>query len=261
MEYRWADGEQGRIRDLVTDLVRLRVDIIVATGTDVIGAAREATKIIPIVMRGGSDPVGAGLVANLARPGGNITGVTSSNVELSGKRLELLRETVPRISRVAVLSHAGSTTGALSLKELEAAGQSFGIHLHILGVRGPGDFDAVLTPAIRERADALIVLTSPLFSTVGKRMADFVTKNRLPGISPYRDFAETGGLMAYGPDIPELSRRAASFVDKILKGAKPAELPVEQPTKLELVINMKTAGSLGLTIPPSILMRADEVIE
>jgi putative ABC transport system substrate-binding protein len=261
-EYRWAEGNSDRYHALITDLVRLKVDVIVTGSTATIRAAKEVTKTIPIVMAGGSAPLEAGLVPSLARPGGNITGVTSSNVELGGKRLELLREVAPGVSRVAVLGLAGHASTPLSLKDVEDAGRALGLQLQALLARQE-ELDGALAAATRGQAGALLVLGGPMASDISSstRIADFAVKSRLPAISPYRPFADHGGLMAYGMDLAILYRHAAVYVDKILKGANPADLPVEQPTKFELAINLKTAKAIGLTIPPSVLMRADEVIE
>jgi len=260
IEYRWADGKVDRLPDLAAELVRLKVDVIVAGATGSLRAAKEATKTIPIVMAGSSDPLGAGLVASLARPGGNITGVTSANVELSGKRLELLKEVAPGVTHVAALGLADYASTPLSLKDAEDAARTFGLQLQFLPVHGPEDLESAFAAATRGHAGALLVLGGP-HQAYSKQIADLATKSRLPAISPYRRFPEGGGLMSYGVNLPDLYRRAAIHVDKILKGAKPADLPVEQPTKIEMVVNLKTAKALGITIPPSMLMRADEVIQ
>jgi len=255
---RSAEGRLERLTDLAADLVRLKVDVIIAGGVAATRAAREATATIPIVMLA-TDPLGAGLVTSLARPGGNITGVATLESELGAKRLELLKEAFPKASRVAVLYDP--TTSPTVLKEVEDAGARMKLQLQVIEVRTPED----LAPAFRKtkgwRAAALMVLASPFFSSQRLRIASLAMEHRLPITVPHRAYAEAGGLMSYGPDFRDLSRRTAVFVDKILKGAKPADLPIEQPTKFELVINLKTARALGLTIPQSLLARADEVIQ
>ena len=261
-EYRWAEGEANRLPALAAELVSLKVDLIVSWETISSRAAKEATRTIPIVMAAGSDPVGAGIVHNLAHPGGNVTGVTSMNVELTGKRLEMLKEAIPGLSRVAVLAQAGSPATPLSLEVMEAAARALGIQLQILEIGGLDDFDSAFAAATRGHAEALTMVTSAFFfgGPNNKRLADFAAKHRLPAISPYREFAEAGGLMAYGVNMVELSRHAATYVDKIFKGANPGDLPVERPTRFELVINLKTAKTLGITIPPTLLVLADEVL-
>jgi putative ABC transport system substrate-binding protein len=263
IEYRYADGRHDRLPDLAAELVRLKVDIIVASiSTDGL-AAKDATRDIPIVIASPGDPVASGLVESLARPGGNITGLSQSAPELAGKRLELLKEMVPGLSRVAVLwnprNPASSST--LSWKELQLPARQLGVQLHSLEVRDPNEFDKAFADAMRTRASALVISPDPVFAGNLRRIADFAAKNRLPSIFHLREFADAGGLAAYGPDRSDMFRRAATYVDKILKGARPADLPVEQPTKFELVINLKTAKALGIEIPASILARADEVIE
>jgi putative ABC transport system substrate-binding protein len=264
IEYRYAEGKFERLPDLAADLVRLKVDLIVAGTTRSVLAAKDATSTIPIVMLAVADPLGSGLIASLARPGGNITGLTFLGAELSAKRLELLKEVVPGLSRVAVLWHPGAhgeRTQRDMLKETEVAGRALGLQLQFLEAREPSDFDGAFSAMTREHAGALLVLTSPMFSAEGARLADLAAKSRLPATYHLKVFAEAGGLMSYGARFTDQYRRAATFVDKILKGAKPGDLPVEQPTKFELVINLKTAKALGLKIPPSVLVRATEVIE
>jgi len=261
IEYRWAEGRAERLPDLAAELVRLKVDVIVAGGTPPPLAAKHATRTIPIVMAAAGDPVGSGLVASLARPGGNVTGLSTFTPELAGKRLQLLKEVVPGVSRVAVLWNAANPYAVLNMRETEAAAQTLGVQVQSLEVRGPDDFENALPAAIRGRAGALIVVDDPLTFAYRMRIADFAARNRLPAMYGFREFAEAGGLTAFGANLADLYRRAATYVDKILKGAKPSDLPVEQPTKFELVINMKTAKALGLTIPQSLLLRADQVIE
>jgi ABC-type uncharacterized transport system substrate-binding protein len=261
IEYRWAEGRAERLPDLAAELVSLNVDVIVAGGTPAPLAAKHATRTIPIVMTAAGDPVGSGLVASLARPGGNVTGLSARSPELGGKRLQLLKEVVPGLSRVAVLWNAANPYAALVVRETETAARTLGLQVQSLEVRGPDDFENALPGAIRGRAGALIVVEDPLTFLYLKRIAEFAAQNRLPATYGYREFAEAGGLMTVGPNLADLYRRAAIYVDKILKGAKPADLPVEQATKFELVINLKTAKALGLTIPPSLLQRADQVIE
>ena len=261
IEYRHAEGRRGRIPDLAADLVRLKVDVIVAPLVGDARAARRATKTIPIVMAGATDPVGSGLIESLARPGGNVTGLTQMNIELNGKRLELLKEIVPKLSRVAVLWNPKGRFGQLAWKELQLPARHLGVQLHSLEVRSLDDLDQAFEDAIEARAGALLIIPNPMFGPHLERIAGLAAKSRLPSTFFRSEFAEAGGLVTYGTDRDDLYRRAATFVDKILKGAKPSDLPVEQPTKFELVINMKTAKALGITIPQSILLRADRVIE
>jgi putative ABC transport system substrate-binding protein len=261
IEYRFT-GEREQIPKLAAELVRLKVDIIVAPGTPVAQAAKTATRTIPIVFAGVADPVGTGLVASLARPGGNITGLTPISAELSAKRLELLKETVPRVSRIAVLSTPDYPLPVKTetLKEMEAVARALGVQLQFLEVRGPNDFDSAFGAMRKERAGAFTVLPIPMFLAERRRILDLAAKNRLPAIFHWSEYVEAGGLMSYGADGVALFRRAATYVDKILKGAKPGDLPVEQPTKFEMVINLKAAKQIGLTIPPNVLARADKVI-
>ena len=254
IERRWAGGDPDRLPDLAADLVRLKVDVIFATAAAV-GAVKRATGTIPIVIMAEGDPVASGLVASLARPGGNLTGLTVFADELAGKRLELIKEAIPKISRVAVLRH--STSDVTHLRATEAAAPSLGLQLQILEVREPKDFDSAFGAAKKGRADVLVQLASSFLATNRKRLVDLAAKSRLPAIWEHSIFVDAGGLMSYGPSLPELYRRAATFVDKILKGTKPADLPVERPTKFELVINLKAAKQIGLTIPQSVLYRAD----
>ena len=261
IEYRFTDGRTDPIPDLAAEFVRLKVDVIVVASPQAIRPTKEAIKSIPIVMAQSDDPVGSGFVASLARPGGNITGLSTVSPELSGKRLDLLKEAVPKVSRVAVLWNAANPVAALQLRETEVAARALGVKLQSLGVRGAKEFDAAFTAMRRERVGALIVLPDLLFYDHQRRLLNLAAKSRLPVMYEERGFAEAGGLMAYGPNYNDLFRRSAAFVDKILKGAKPVDLPVEQPTKFELVVNLKTAKALGLTIPQSVLIRADEVIQ
>ena len=261
IEYRYAEGKLDRLPELAADLVRLKVDVIVTSVTPDALAAQKATRTIPIVMATVGDPVASGLVASLARPGGNITGSSQVGPELVGKRLELLKEIVPKLSRVAVL---GNPQGAASIgnwKEMQLPARQLGIQLHSLEVQGPDDYDKAFEDAVKTRAGALYLLPDPVIDTHLKRIADFAAKNRLPSIFHLTQFVEAGGLVAYGVNRPDLFRRAATFVDKILKGAKPAELPIEQASKFELAINLRTAKALGISIPQALLLRTDKVIE
>src|SRR5215510_4318032 len=260
IQYRYAEDRLDRLPDLVAELVHSRVDVIVAVSTPAIQAAKNATKTIPIIMAGVSDPVGTGFVASLARPGGNITGFSLQSPELSGKRLELLKEIVPKLSRVAFLVHGKDPGHPLFVKEAQDAGQSLGMQIQPLAAASFEEIEGIFPAMIKERMGGLVV--QPIFiGTHGLRIADLAVKNRLPTISDPSEFASAGGLMSYGPGRSALWQRAATYVDKILKGAKPADLPVEQPTKFEFVVNLKTAKQIGLTIPQSVLYRADQVIK
>jgi len=261
IEYRSADGRPERFPGLATELVRLKVDLIVTTETPAVLAAKKATGSIPIVMATSADPAGFGIVSSLARPGGNVTGLSTIAVELAGKRLELLKEAIPRIARIAELANTSNPASASNWRQIEAAARSLGLEPQLLDVRAPEDFARAFDTAIKQRADAVVVANDTLTQTNLRRIVDLSAKHRLPSIFASREFVDAGGLMAYGPNFMDTYRRAATFVDKILKGTKPADLPVEQPTKFELVINLKTAKALGLTIPPSLLVRADSVIE
>jgi len=262
IEYRWADGSFDRLPDLAADLVRLKVDVIVAVVTQASLAAKNATGTVPIVMVGVSDPVGSGLVASLARPGTNITGTSSMTAEVVGKQLELLKETLPKISRMAALwNPANAVFQAIQRRETEAAARALGVQLQILEARGPDEIDRAFAVMAKERTKALLVLGDPVFTSHRKRIADLAAKQRLPAVSGTREYVEAGGLMAYGPSFPAIYRRAAYYVDRILKGVKPADIPVERPTKFEFIINLKTAKQIGLTIPQSVLYRADRVIK
>jgi putative ABC transport system substrate-binding protein len=262
IEYRAAEGKFERLPALAAELVALKVDVIVAAaGTPGALAAKQATRTFPIVFPAASDPVASGLVTSLARPGGNVTGLSFFTPELVGKCLELLTQAVPGISRVAVLWQPGERPEKNMLKGAEVAARALGVRLQFVEARGPDDFDRAFSEMAGARAGALTVVTSTMFFIERRRLVDLAEKNRLPAVYPWREYADAGGLMAYGPNVADLFRRAAGYVDKILKGAKPGDLPVEQPTKFELVINLKTAKALGLTIPQSLLQRADQVIE
>jgi putative ABC transport system substrate-binding protein len=262
MAYRWADGQVDQLPALAADLVRLPVDVIVARGSLASQAAQRATQTIPIVMVGvGRDPVAAGLVASLARPGGNITGLMNLGVELSAKRLELFKEAVPQLARVAVLWEGTSAGQVETWQEVQAAARRLGLTVQSWEVRGPDDFARVFAAMGQERPDGLWVAGGPVMATYRKQIVDLAAESRLPSAFIWREAVEEGGLMSYSWSYLDDSRRAAVYVDKILKGAKPADLPVEQPVKFELVINLKTAKALGLTIPPVLLFQADEVIQ
>jgi putative tryptophan/tyrosine transport system substrate-binding protein len=262
IEYRWAEGRFEQLPDLAGDLVHLKVDVIVAAVTQPSLAAKKATGTIPIVMVGVSDPVESGLVASLARPGTNITGTSSMTAEVVGKQLELLKETLPKISRVAALwNPANPVFQAIQRRETEVAARALGVQLQLMEARGPDEIDRAFAAMAKERTKALLVLGDPVFASHRKRIADLAAKHRLPSVSGTREYVESGGLMAYGTSFSDMYRRAAYYVDKILKGTRPADLPVEQPMKFELVINLKTAKQIGLTIPQSVLYRADKVIK
>ncbi len=262
IDWRYAEGRLDRLPDLAAELVRLKVDVIVTVPTPAAVAAKNATGTIPIVMINVSDPVGLGLIASLARPGGNATGLSYSvGVESFGKALELLKETVPKLHRVAVLSNPANPAHAPVIGDVKVAARSLGVQLQLLEARGPNELDVAFAAMAKERVGALLVLPDSMLILHRARLADLAAKNRLPAMYGLREHVEAGGLMTYGPSTVANFRRAAFFMDKILKGAKPADLPVEQPTKFELVINRKTAKALGLTIPPSVLVRADEMIE
>jgi putative ABC transport system substrate-binding protein len=257
IENRYADGRFGRLPDLALELVRLKVDVIVAAPTPAIRAAQQATRTIPVVMAFSGDPIGEGFVAGMARPGRNITGLSASVAEMATKRMEFLKVIVPAMSRVAFLANAATVRQAIS--GTEAAGRTLGVQVSTVLVRNPSGLDDAFSTVEKARVGGLIVDLT--LQDQWKQIVEFALKSRLPTMSGPRDFIEAGGLVAYGPDYSDLFRRAATYVDKILKGAKPGELPVEQATKFELIINLKTAKALGLTIPPSLLQRADQVIE
>jgi putative ABC transport system substrate-binding protein len=261
IEYRYAEGKFDRLPALAAELVRLKVDVIVTSGPPVTRAAKEATNTIPIVMANEADPVGSGVIASLARPGGNITGLSQLSPELAGKRLELLKEVVPKLGRVAVFGTSTSPSTAPSLKETELAAGALGVKVQYLDVLDPKDIEIAFRAASKGRVDAVLVLGSPVLNAQRKQIVDLAVKSRLPAIYPQTEYTEAGGLMYYGANTPDLFRRAATYVDKILKGTKPADLPVEQPKKFEFIINLKAAKQIGLTIPQNVLARADSVIK
>ena len=261
IEWRFAEGKRERLAELAAELVRLKLDIIVTGGPAATRPAKEATVTIPIVMAFDSDPVGSGFVASLARPGGNITGLATLAPEISGKQLELLREIVPRLSRVAVFGTSTNPGNAQGLGEVERAAGGFGVNLQYLDVLSPNDIETAFRAARRGRADGVLALNSPVLNSHRTQVADLAVKNRLPAVYGQPEFMDAGGLMYYGASYTDLFRRAATYVDKILKGAKPADQPVEQPKKFEFIINLKTAKQIGLTIPPNVLVRANKVIK
>ena len=262
IDYRYADGRVDGLPDLAAELVRLKVDLIVSWGTQGVTAARNASRTIPVVMIAVRDPVGVGLVASLARPGGNVTGVSGyAGLEMVAKQLELLKETVPDIRNVAILSNPTNAYHELAIREMNARARSLGVQLQLVEARSPNEFEGAFAAMAKERAGALIVLSDAMLNSHRTRLADLAARNRLPAAFGVRESVEAGGLMSYGPSFLDLFRRSGAYVDKILKGAKPADLPVEQPTEFELVINVKTAKALGLTVPSQLLARADEVIE
>jgi ABC-type uncharacterized transport system substrate-binding protein len=261
IEWRYAEGKLDRLPTLAAELVRLKVDIIITGGPPATRSAKQATATIPIVMSYDDDPVGSGFVASLARPGGNITGLSALAPEISGKQLELLKEIVPKLSRVGVFGDVTRPGIAQALREINIAADAFRVQVQYLEVRGPNDIETGFRAASKERADAVLVLGSAVLSSQRKQVADLAVKSRLPAMYARRESVEDGGLVFYGPSYTDLFRRAATYVDKILKGAKPADLPVEQPKKFELIINLNAAKQIGLTIPPSVLARADKVIK
>jgi putative ABC transport system substrate-binding protein len=264
IEYRSADGQFERLPNLAAELVGLKLDVIVTEGTPPTLAVKQATRTIPIVFAAAADAAGSGIVASLARPGGNITGLSFLGPELVGKCFELLKEAIPGATRVGVLWHPGGL-GERTLKDMlqetQVAARALALRVQLVEARSPGDFEKAFSDLAGARAGALTVLTSIMFFSERRRLVDLAAKHHLPAVYPWREPVDAGGLMAYGPYLPDIFRRAATYVDKILKGAKPADLPVEQPIKFELVINLKTAKALGLTIPPSLLQRADEVVQ
>jgi putative ABC transport system substrate-binding protein len=261
IEYRWAEGKYERFPALAAELIAQKVDVIVTAGTPATLAVKAATTSVPLVMVAVGDPVGTGIVASLGRPGGNITGLSSIAPELEGKRLELLRELIPNLSHVAVLWNPVNPFHVTSLKQARVAAELLRMRVQSVEVRASEEIDGALAAIASERPGALLILADRVFLHNRKRLMDFATQNRIPGVYAYRELVEAGGLMSFGPNYADMHRRAATYVDKILKGTKPADLPVQQPTKFELFVNVKAAKALGLTIPESFLLRADEVIE
>lgn len=262
LEYRFAEGRPERLPDMGVELVRLKVDLIVAANDGHVRAARQATTTIPIVMFLAADPVGEGLVESLARPGGNITGLTTDvTLETWGKRLQLLKDLAPKISRVAVLSNSAFRPNAARWKPTQDAARQLGVTLLPAEIRGPDDLQNAFATMVRGNAEGFIVFQDPVLYARRSQIVELAAKNRLPAVYPFREGPDAGGLLSYGPDFLDLARRAAVYVDRIFQGAKPGDLPIEQPTKLELVVNLRAAKALGLTIPPSFLARADHVVE
>jgi putative ABC transport system substrate-binding protein len=261
IEYRWAEGNYARFPALVAELLAANVDVLVTAGTPAALAIKQATKSAPVVMIAVGDPVGTGLVPSLARPGGNLTGLSSIAPDLEGKRLEILREVVPKLSHVAMFINSANPFHALSVRQAQAAAQALAIKLQLLDVRAAEDLDGAFAAILKERPEALLILADRVFLHNRTRMMDFATRQRLPNVNAYRELIEAGGLMSFGPSYEDMHRRAAIYVDKILKGAKPGDLPVEQPTKFTLVLSLKAAKAIGLDVPPMLLARADEVIE
>jgi len=261
IEYRSAEGKLDRLPELAGELVRLKVDVIVSPGSATTRAAKEATSTIPIVMMQDPDPIGNGFVTSLARPNRNITGLSNLNRELSGKRLEVLKEVVPRLSRVAIFGTSTFPSNAQNLKETELAGEAFGVKVQYLDVLDPRDIEIAFQAASKGRAEAVLGLGGPVLNSQLARVVELAARSRLPAIYAIREYVEAGGLMSYGVSVTDLDRRAATYVDKILKGANPADLPVEQPKKFEFIVNLKAAHQIGLTIPPNVLARADIVIK
>jgi putative ABC transport system substrate-binding protein len=260
IEYRYAEGKQDRLPALAAELVRLKEDAILTGGPVSTRAAKEATTTIPIVMAFDNDPVGNGFVASLSRPGGNVTGLSTHYPEVSGKQLELLKEIVPKLLRVAVIGNSNEPGNAQALKETQLAAGVFGVQLQYLDVRSPSEIETAFQAASKARVDAALVLAGAVFFSQRSRVAELAIKSRVPAVYQASEYVDAGGLMTYGVNITDLFRRAATYVDKILKGAKPADLPVEQPTKFEFIVNLKAAKQIGLTIPPNVLARADKVI-
>jgi putative ABC transport system substrate-binding protein len=261
IEVRWAEGSNERAAEIAAELVRLKVDVIVTSGTPIVLAAKQATSVIPIVFATAGDPVGIGLVASLASPGGNVTGLSIQSTDLTGKRLELLREVIPSLHRLAVMASVGSPASMLEMGDVQAAARTLGLDIATFEIQRTEDFAPAFETLKNNRAQALYVLTDPFMVANRIRINILALSGRLPTMHGFREFVEVGGLMSYGASFPDLWRRAGDYVDKILRGAKPANLPVEQPTKFDLVINLITAKALGLTIPATVLGRADEVIE
>jgi ABC-type uncharacterized transport system substrate-binding protein len=260
IEYRWAEGRPERYTEIAAEFVRLKVDVILTDGTSSVVGAKQATSVIPIVFAAAGEPVGSGLVASLARPGGNVTGLSVQAADLAGKRLEILREVIPGLRRLGIMANAGNPTGVLQMGEAQAAARTLGLEVIPAEIRRAEDIEPVFE-ALKGRVDAIYVFGDPLLATNRLRINTLAHGARLPTIYNYREFVAEGGLVSYGPNFPDLFRRAAEYVDKILRGAKPGDIPVEQPTKFDLVINLTTAKALGLEIPPMLLARADEVIE
>jgi ABC-type uncharacterized transport system substrate-binding protein len=260
IEYRWAEGLPERLAEIAAEFVRLKVDVILAAGTEAALAAKQATSVTPIVFSTAGDPVGTGLVASLARPGGNVTGLSNQATDTVGKRLELLREVVPSLNRLAVMANAGYSGGALEIGQLQATARTLGFEVVPLEIRRTEDIAPALE-SLKGGAEALYVVGDPLMNFNRMRINTFALAARLPTIFAQREYLEAGGLMSYGPSFPDLNRRAGNYVDKILRGSKPADLPVEQPAKFDLVVNLITARAFGVTVPPTLLARADEVIE
>jgi putative tryptophan/tyrosine transport system substrate-binding protein len=261
IEYRYAEGKPDRLPGLAAELVRLKADVIVVSGGTSARAAKNATEMVPIVMANVSDPIGIGLVGSLARPGGNITGLTTQAPELGGKRLELLKEIVPKLSRVAAVGNPDTLSYREQMKEIEIAARAMSLQVQPVEVKGPSDFENAFTAIKKGREGALITLAAPTMVFLRDRLVELAAKTGLPAAYPDSEFVESGGLMSYGATYADLYRRAAIYVDKILKGAKPADLPVEQPKKFEFIVNLKAAKQIGLTIPPNVLARADKVIK
>ncbi len=261
IEYRWSDGRDERFAELANDLVRLNVAVIVTQATPAVQAAKAATGTIPVVMAFAGDPVGIGVAASLARPGANITGLSSLDAALDGKRIELLKEAVPGLKRIAILWSSNDSGMTLAVSRVEVAARALGLSVESLAVREPDAFPGAFDAARSGQSQAIIVTAQPFIQRHRAQILDLVAKHRMPAMYTLRGFVDAGGLMAYGPSLPDLFRRAAGYVDKILRGAKPADLPIQQPTKFELVINLKAAKALGITIPQSVLLRADDVIQ
>jgi putative ABC transport system substrate-binding protein len=261
IEYRWAEGNYKRFPDLVADLVKLKVDLILTAGTPGALAAKRATQTIPIVMAVTGDAVGTGLVSSLARPGGNLTGLTTMVPDLEGKRLEILREVLPKLATLVVLLNTSNPYTAIPWEQTKISAKTLGIQLQPVEVQRPDDFQDAFARVARQRPDAITMVADRFLLAHRTQIVDFVAKTRLPAMYPYRDFVVAGGLMSYAPSYEDLFRRSAAYVDKILKGAKPSDIPIEQPTKFELLVNLKTAKMLGVPIPPSLLLRADHVVE
>jgi len=261
IEFRWADGKYDQFPALVAELLAAKVDVIITAGTPATLAIKKATSMVPLVFIAVGDPVGTGVVPNLGRPGGNITGLSSIAPDLEGKRLELLREVVPKLSHVAFFLNPANAFHTASMRQARVAAQSLGIKLQPMEVNKSEQLDGAFASIVKEKPDALLILADRVFLHNRKRMMEFAIQQRLPSVNAYRELVEAGGLISYGPSYEDMHRRAAVYVDKILKGTKPADLPIEQPTKFTLLINLKTAKTLGLTVPPTLVARADELIE